>query len=157
MMWRSLLRVAVASLASFVGGMLVDSVAAQDGEPICVMNVDGTGMREVARVPPRGVGSPDWSPDGKYIAFDAVGPSGWQDQRVFVVEVATGKITDLGRGGVPSFAPDGEHVALHNFYGNRPGGTMPGIWFASRDGSSAKFLIEDGSHPRFSHDGKLLA
>ncbi len=37
---------------------------------VCVVNVDGTGRKEVGRESPRGIPSPDlcWSPDGKYLA-----------------------------------------------------------------------------------------
>lgn len=145
-------RAAVLVLAALAVGGFVQTAQAQVGDPLCVMNIDGTEMREVALVPGAGIGSPSWSADGKFIAFDAAEP-GFRNQHVFVVELATGEITDLGRGGFASFAPDSERVAYHA----AGRGVGRRVWIANRDGSGAKVLIDEGSHPRFSPDGKLVA
>jgi Tol biopolymer transport system component len=58
---------------------------------ICIADADGTNLRELVSVPP--VYAPEWSPDGTRIAYTI-----WADDRVFVVDVATGETTFVTEG-----------------------------------------------------------
>ena len=140
---------AVATLVIVATLMIAHAIQAQPVvQPLCVMNIDGTEMREVAAIPTRGwCGSPSWSDNGEFIAFDAHGPN-FSDQHAYVVELATGAITDLGPGGVPSVSPDSERIAFHR---------GRSIWIVNRDGSNARKFFDSASHPCWSADGKLIA
>jgi hypothetical protein len=80
---------------------------------VFVMNADGSELKQVTQAMPayQSHGSPDWSPDGKRIAFD-----GWtgnpSTSRVFVVNDDGTNLTDLGIGIMPTFSPDGDRLAF---------------------------------------------
>jgi Tol biopolymer transport system component len=96
-------------------------------------------------------GSPSWSPDGKAIAFDAHGP-GFTAQHVYIVDLDTGKKTDVGEGGFPCWSPDGKVVAYHKTFIH-----PPEIWLVDADGRNPRMMFDDASHPRWSPDGKQIA
>lgn len=92
---------------------------------INVVNVDGTGLRELPA--PAGeaeAGDPDWSPDGAQIVFSTManhegeGTSG--STGIFTIHPDGTGITDLCgdclRGGIaPTWTPDGEHIMFWGF------------------------------------------
>ena len=70
------------------------------------INADGTGLMRFVDTPGETCGSPDWSPDGKFVAFGA-----WRvDQNlynahIFVIRAdGTGR-RDLGPGAMASWSP----------------------------------------------------
>jgi Tol biopolymer transport system component len=62
-------------------------------EGICIADADGTNMRELVSSPP--VYAPEWSPDGTRIAYTI---RATDNDRVFVVDVATGETTFVAEG-----------------------------------------------------------
>jgi len=65
---------------------------------------------------------PTWSPDGLFIAFSAESGPDKVDERLFVVEIATGAVTRVGPDGsidvrsfFPSWSPDGDWIAFEAF------------------------------------------
>ena len=86
--------------------------------------------------------SPDWSPDGRLIAYSWQAPKRW-DHDVYVVEVASKKIFQLtsGRGSKenPHWSPDGRHIA---FQGTRTGTKQ--IFIVNADGENQKQITAYG-------------
>ena len=81
---------------------------------------------------------PTWSPDGRFIAFSAESGPDRVDERLSVVEIATGVVTRLGPAGpidvrsfFPSWSPDGNWIA---FVGVPPIGSDLGLWVVRPDG-----------------------
>ena len=87
-----------------------------------VVNVDGTGLRQVSD---RGSG-PSWSPDGTRIVYGDHG-------RVEVVRLRDRRITRLGQGWNPAWAPRGNRIA---FIGYRRGYGVP--CFVDPDGRNRR-------------------
>ena len=106
-----------AGMCGAQGGAYEPEDTVQD---IVVMRADGSGMRTLLRgVHATGL---SWSPDGRTIATRAaVGEPAEDRSEVLLVEVATGRVTqlpasvsgiDLRTVGPPSFSPDGAYLAV---------------------------------------------
>jgi TolB protein len=68
------------------------------GYEVWLMNTDGSGQRRLASLPHRDAQAPEWSPEGSTIAFIGSGGSTAGSDGVYVVDVATGKVTEVLRG-----------------------------------------------------------
>jgi Tol biopolymer transport system component len=85
---------------------------------IYVMNADGFGPRRILE-DVTGPSSPSWSPDGAEIVFESgLGQEGAGngDRDIFILEVATGRVTRLtdhpARDEYPVLSPDGSRIAF---------------------------------------------
>ncbi len=116
---------------------------------IYVMKTDGTEVRKVIEVPGfRGHGSPQWSHDGKRLAFDA-SPSDTVHTKFFVVNLDGTGLKELGDHAMPSWSPDDKQLAYQN-YGTA--GARAGTWVQNIDGQGRTWVAE-GFSPRWSPDG----
>lgn len=108
---------------------------------IWVMNADGSGA---VRLNSDGFG-PDWSPDGKMLAYDV-------ESRVWVMNAdGTGaKQVSSIPGSHPDWSPDGTLILFHGEVNN-------GIWQVAPDGSGERLLYRDGGYPAWSPDGEQIA
>jgi len=106
-----------------------------------VINADGSGLAKVSdfALNPQ---DPDWSPDGKWIAFDAreYTPLGDGSQIWLAHPNGTGlhAISSLARKSNlfgPVFSPNGKLILLYGFVASRSG-----IWTMGTDGSDLKLL-----------------
>ncbi len=70
-----------------------------------VIDADGSNLELLVD---REVSNPAWSPDGTRIVFDTVSGDG----RVWVLDVASGGVRDLGEGVHPAWSPDGTRIAF---------------------------------------------
>ena len=90
--------------------------------------------------------SVDVSPDGSTIVFDLLGD-------IYTVPVAGGKATRVVGGNSidmqPRFSPDGKTLV---FMSDRSGAEA--TWIADADGRRARLLVQGGSYPAFTPDGK---
>lgn len=142
---------------------------------IYTMNSDGSGLRDVSAG--RGGGSdsqPDWSPDGRRLAFvrtsRAAGPEIWTmnvdgtgARRVTALSVGTG-ISSAGEGDfaiLPRWSPDGGRIAFAAVPSAQSLGAplYPNIFVIRADGSGLTQLTDNdqiNSSPVWSPDGKQI-
>jgi serine/threonine protein kinase/Tol biopolymer transport system component len=90
-------------------------------------------------------GSPAWSPDGNWIAFDVSYPDKWEVQ---IVPASGGKARRLAAGMIPSWSHDGKWV----YFQSRIGGAT---WRVPAQGGKPEEL-GDGLFPQESPDGEWL-
>ncbi len=139
--------------ASFPGSNgRIAFTSTRDGEQrVWAMNAEGTMIRAITPnihlfTPVR----PRWSPDGSKIVMS----ENSFDPHVWVADVATGELTDLGYGTSPAWSPDGGRIA---FVVERD------ICVMSADGSNRQCFFEDpfnnpfDDHPSWSPDGTRIA
>ncbi|MEZ6121885.1 MAG: DUF1583 domain-containing protein [Planctomycetaceae bacterium] len=119
---------------------------------LMTMNVDGSDLKAITKPIPGvpGQGSPDWSPDGKWIVFD-----GWQGtaEKTHMYRVTSdgdgSEVRDLGFGTMPTYAPDGRTLAFT--WGGH------GMAIMDPDGENREVISSDGWGAQYSPDGKFLA
>jgi hypothetical protein len=73
-------------------GSLLSLFCGESAGSVCVANADGTDHRELVSIGDGGGGG-GWSPDGTRIVYFA-----FHSQDVFIVDVATGEVTNVGEG-----------------------------------------------------------
>jgi Tol biopolymer transport system component len=116
---------------------------------IYVINVDGTGLRQVADDGER----PAWSPDSRQIAFQR--DVGSPDGAILVVNVDGTGLRKLAHNGVsPAFSPDGAKVAFHRL---EPGSLRTEIYVIDADGTGLRKLAIGGVSPAWSPDSRKIA
>ena len=118
-----------------------------------VMNADGSGMKQIILMDDYDAqGSPDWSPDGATIAFDAWRASAGETAgaaHIFVASADGSKPRDLGDGAMPSFSPDGKRLCFTRY---KPSG----VYVMNVDGSDRQLVDPEGWSGHFSPDGTRL-
>jgi len=121
-----------------------------------ISSSDGSNQRQITSFGGNelySTGSPNWSPDGRWIAFDA---SAEPPSRVYVLDVLGGKprqITDPATwAGVPSWSSDGHWI----YFCSERGG-LHNIWKVPALGGAAVQITHNGGFESFeSPGGKLL-
>jgi TolB protein len=132
---------------------------------ICVMNADGTNVRQLPQNPVTGLldSDPQWSPDGKRIAFDRTVKD---EHAVFVMNADGGEphqVTPWAlRGAQPDWSPDGKRIVFYsNFDG--PATTSANLYTITPAGTGLKQLTHAHGgkvqylSATFSPDGKWIA
>jgi Tol biopolymer transport system component len=94
------------------------------GGRLQVVNLETKELRDLA---PAWNSTPSWSPDGNSIAFEKnrEHDQGWGYSEVAVVELASGKITELDKGRFPSWSPKGDLIAYTDVDGKQLKATDP--------------------------------
>ena len=94
--------------------------------------------------------NPDWSPDGKKIAFDfstAVLPSA-----ICIVKADGTELQRIAEGEDPSWSPDGNQITFVHERSDRP---EDEICVMNADGTD-RYLLTDGSDPDWGKCGKIV-
>lgn len=125
------------------------------GDELCVINVDGTGQRQLTDSYRSSNANP--SPDGKKIVY--VMDDG-KNAEVYEMDLASGKttqLTDLKKSvGSPEISPDNKHIIFHY----RSGNNAFQLWIMDRDGSHPQKLFDesgrDAHDPTWSPDGTQI-
>ena len=126
-----------------------------EGNEIWVANADGTGRRPVTKGTLKPEGSPRWSPDGQWLAYDGVGDDG--QRHIYVIDQAGGPIRALASkvgfyDQVPSWSRDGKWI----YFGSNRSGTEQ-VWRVPADGGAAQQVTTAGGGVPFeSWDGRTL-
>ncbi len=133
------------------GSRIVFASRRTGNDEIWVCDRDGRNPVQLTFLGGPRAGSPRWSPDGRFIAFDS-----WLDggprARIYVISSRGGAIRrvmpDSLYGGVPSWSRDGRWIYA---------GTADGaVWkFPVGEGRAVR-VMSDGSSPRESPDGEWL-
>ncbi len=126
--------------------------AAGPATAIFVMKTNGSQVRKVAQAPGfERHSAPQWSHDGKRLAFDAKGGAngGW---KIFVVNVDGSGLKEMGEQGMPHWSPDDKQLTFHN---DNSASTRRGIWVKNLDGKGANW-VRGGTSPRWSPDGSRM-
>jgi TolB protein len=97
-------------------------------------------------------GSPAYSPDGKWIAFDGIRKgTEFSDTELFVMRADGSEVRSLGDGLMPSWSPDGEKIACGRYTPNN------GVWVCDVKTGEKKVVDGAGWGIQWSPDGKYWA
>jgi Tol biopolymer transport system component/serine/threonine protein kinase len=123
-------------------------------QAIWLAEVDGSNATRLTRGPGVLQGSPSWSPDGQWVAFDAGSEIG--QMAIWVIRTdgsGLRQVTrDPGRAVVPSWSRDGRFIY---FASNRTGRLE--VWrVAAEGGTEEQITSEGGACPVESPDGRTL-
>ena len=112
---------------------------------IFIVNVDGSGLRQLTDWSLNGGDHPDWSPDGKRILFRAVSAAERNSGNLYTVAPDGSKLTQLTHYPSPktvllgSFSPDGKWIVFSRF-NNTP---YPAIDVMRTDGTGLRPVTRD--------------
>jgi len=139
-----------------VAALLAPRPAQAQNKKLGIMNADGSHVRTLIDMPGYfWQGSPHFSHDGKRIAFDGTVNELFQNDHIFVIDVAGGEPRDLGLGSQPSWSSDDKQICFFMLDGNS-NNELPGVYVMNADGKSRQFLTP-GAFPRWSPDGGRIA
>ena len=117
---------------------------------LCLMNPDGTNIRQLTEADRSYVGRASFSPDGKSIVFNrlAENRNGGKDCTV-VLNIETGKMQEIAEfwGHQHDWAPDGKHIICAEPFTDGVNNT---IWIMEADGHNLRPLI-----PAAAFDGEF--
>lgn len=150
-------------LAALLGLSFTSIVAAQ-GKPTNTLRIEPVGEGEGKSLQLDGffyVGSPCYSKDGEWIAFDGYKGDNAANitSECWVVRSDGTDARRLAKGATPRWSPDGKQLLFMREERadiGRPGGDNVGVFVINADGTDEKYLV-DGRWPEWSPDGKQIA
>lgn len=137
------------------GKKLVFSAGRANGGEIWVSNIDGSSPKMLTNL--NSVGTPRWSPDSRWIAFDSDGR--YAHSRIYVVSADGGPVRAVVQNAasncVPSWSRDGKYI----YFASNQGLTWEGdqIWKVPFSGGEPVQITHHGGFSAFeSADGQTL-
>lgn len=125
---------------------------------LCLSALDGSGMQQFKHLPAN-VYCPQWSPDGRRIAFCTTGEGSHISGDIWVVNADGSGLTNLTHASQqlnidPSWSPDGKHIVFSALFANRPA-----LYLMNSDGSQKRPLLIsiEAEAPAWSPDGRKIA
>ena len=123
-----------------------------------VVNADGSGERQVAEG--RDV---QWSPDGTRLLFGEVDDVTSEPPSIYVLDLASGELTDVGQGSLPKWLPGGEGISFIGTVELGGGAFTAATFTMQLDGSAPVELAReteaawapDGSAVLLAHDNTI--
>lgn len=115
------LKLVIALLIAWANPLLVSHLTAEVyGDGIFRIPAAGGKATHLFSEPGINCGSPRWSPDGKWVAFDTLplkpkSGNEYDEAQVVAARVDGSQRIVLGAGGMPTWSPDGESVAWHTY------------------------------------------
>ncbi|MCC7476540.1 MAG: PD40 domain-containing protein [Pirellulales bacterium] len=143
-----------------VAALLSGSRAEEQPCEIWTIRPDGSGLKRLLGTTGYTCGSPEWSPDGQWVAYDTwrVGQT-LHDAQIVVVRANGTDARTLGLGAMPSWSPDGNLLVFHT-YGinqNELGQTdTDHIVVMNADGTGREVILDHWGSPRWSPRGDRI-
>lgn len=132
-------------------GQAVPACAFDHGDYLMTMPVEGGEPKRLIAEPDRRCGSPRWSPDGEWIAYDTAPYDKRASRdvcRVMVVKAdGTGR-REIAPGGMPTWSPDGTQLAWHTYDGGGP------VQVGRFDGTAIETVVDHWGNPVWLRDGR---
>ena len=121
---------------------------------IYVANRDGSHLRTVTTFEGNSVGLPSWSPDGRFLVFDAVDGQSLND--LYVVGSDGGPLRRLTHDDKPEANPEWSADGQWIYYESQASG-RPEIWkISAAGGQPVGLTTQGGMDPRASSDGRSI-
>jgi TolB protein len=140
------------SPTAFAAALILSASAAlAQSDRLWAIDAAGGNLRVLLHTPGEFCGSPDWSPDGKFIAYDTwTNGKTHTDAQIAVVRADGTNRRIIGIGAMPSWSPDGKQLVCHTY-------SMEGIVVMNADGSGRESIVDHWGSPRWSPRGNRIA
>jgi Tol biopolymer transport system component len=147
---KSLTVTLAASLALLVGARAAaDEPSVKPPNRLVLINPDGTNLRELKAFADRNVGSPQWSPDGKWLAYDTW-TADFSDTQIEIAGLDGTVKRRLGMGAMPSWSPDGMQIVCHTYESPQT------IVVMDVEGNGRETIMRHWGSPRWSPVGNRI-
>ncbi|NOX64069.1 MAG: hypothetical protein GXP42_19355 [Chloroflexi bacterium] len=135
------------------GAIAVRSTAVEH-PGIALYAAPGASPRRLTKEP--GDSQPRWSPDGRTILFNSDGRTPDQKTHLFLIDLSTRAVQDLGPGRGGDWSPDGRRIV---YQGCDDTGEPCGLWIFDLENATKRQLttVETDSRPAWSPDGRFVA